>query len=310
MANQGQGPSFKTDVHRAKTQRWAEAKSYAYDGDDWGGYDEYDDYGAEEEEEEPVPSQTSTGLRQPGQASQTTRNFGEAGTSATTRRDRSDSFDRGDDQRALTKADAPHGFQGSSIQQSSGISAFQTNSPAPMGTSPFHTRSPSLGLNTNFSNAAHGLPFSGGQSMPVASPSGDYSSNAMRREMSPSQPIQPHFSPESPQLSGSGSVAQFPPRKSSLSQTSSTSPTISRYEPPVASAAVQSTAVHELGTGQPSPVQKLPTFIRPADIYKRMEAERERERRSLDQTQPTMDAVERSGSNQSAKPAQDFTGPQ
>lgn len=42
----GQGaPSFKTNVNRAKTKRWVEAKSYTYDGDDWGEADEYDEYG-------------------------------------------------------------------------------------------------------------------------------------------------------------------------------------------------------------------------------------------------------------------------
>ncbi|ODH49139.1 hypothetical protein GX48_04757 [Paracoccidioides brasiliensis] len=40
----GQGPSFKTNVHRQKTKRWVNAKSYAYDGDDWGDCgDIYDD---------------------------------------------------------------------------------------------------------------------------------------------------------------------------------------------------------------------------------------------------------------------------
>ncbi|EEH35637.2 hypothetical protein PAAG_06684 [Paracoccidioides lutzii Pb01] len=40
----GQGPSFKTNVHRQKTKRWVNAKSYSYDGDDWGDCgDEYDD---------------------------------------------------------------------------------------------------------------------------------------------------------------------------------------------------------------------------------------------------------------------------
>ncbi|KAJ9257214.1 hypothetical protein DTO195F2_5556 [Paecilomyces variotii] len=48
----GQPISFKTNVNRAKSKRWVEAKSYSYDGDDWGSDDEYDD---EEEEEPPVP---------------------------------------------------------------------------------------------------------------------------------------------------------------------------------------------------------------------------------------------------------------
>lgn len=38
--------SFKTNVNRSKTRKWAEAKNYSYDGDDWGGYDPYDEYGS------------------------------------------------------------------------------------------------------------------------------------------------------------------------------------------------------------------------------------------------------------------------
>ncbi|KAL2866996.1 uncharacterized protein BJX67DRAFT_110337 [Aspergillus lucknowensis] len=35
--------SFRTNVNRAKTRRWVEAKKYSYDGDDWGE-DEYGEY--------------------------------------------------------------------------------------------------------------------------------------------------------------------------------------------------------------------------------------------------------------------------
>ncbi|OJD17573.1 hypothetical protein AJ78_02324 [Emergomyces pasteurianus Ep9510] len=38
----GQPPSFKTNVNRQKTKRWVNAKSYAYDGDEWGDSDEYE----------------------------------------------------------------------------------------------------------------------------------------------------------------------------------------------------------------------------------------------------------------------------
>lgn len=50
--------SFRTNVNRAKTKRWVEAKKYTYDGDDWGE-DEYGEY--EYDDEPPVPQ-----LQQPG----------------------------------------------------------------------------------------------------------------------------------------------------------------------------------------------------------------------------------------------------
>jgi hypothetical protein len=53
--NTGQPVNFHTNVNRAKTKRWVEAKSYAYDGDDWGDGDEYDD----EEDNDPAPQSAS-----------------------------------------------------------------------------------------------------------------------------------------------------------------------------------------------------------------------------------------------------------
>ena len=68
-----QQPNFKTNVNRAKTKRWVEAKSYSYDGDDWGDADEYDEYGGYDEPAPPPPK--PTGLRQRGQsATQSTQN--------------------------------------------------------------------------------------------------------------------------------------------------------------------------------------------------------------------------------------------
>ena len=61
----GQPTSFKTNVNRAKTKRWVEAKSYSYDGDDWGDVDDYDEYGGYDE---PPPPSKPTGLRQRGQS--------------------------------------------------------------------------------------------------------------------------------------------------------------------------------------------------------------------------------------------------
>lgn len=60
-----QPTSFKTNVNRAKTKRWVEAKSYTYDGDDWGEVDDYDEYGGYDE---PQPPPKPTGLRQRGQS--------------------------------------------------------------------------------------------------------------------------------------------------------------------------------------------------------------------------------------------------
>ena len=59
--------SFKTNVNRQKSRRWVEAKTYAYDGDDWGDADEYDDYQAPQQQQQP-PAPRTTGIRQRGQS--------------------------------------------------------------------------------------------------------------------------------------------------------------------------------------------------------------------------------------------------
>lgn len=68
-ANPGSGkppPSFQTNVNRAKTKRWVEAKSYSYDGDEWGD-DEYDEYDPSPPPPPPLPTARATGLRKPSQ---------------------------------------------------------------------------------------------------------------------------------------------------------------------------------------------------------------------------------------------------
>ncbi|KAI6814525.1 hypothetical protein KC327_g11075 [Hortaea werneckii] len=42
--------SFKTVPGRNRTQKWTQAKTYNYDGDEWGGYDPYDEYGDYDEQ--------------------------------------------------------------------------------------------------------------------------------------------------------------------------------------------------------------------------------------------------------------------
>lgn len=61
----GQPTSFRTNVNRAKTKRWVEAKSYSYDGGDWGEVDDFDEYGGYDEPQNPPKP---TGLRQRGQS--------------------------------------------------------------------------------------------------------------------------------------------------------------------------------------------------------------------------------------------------
>lgn len=82
--------SFKTVPGRHRTQKWNKAPSYNYDGDDWGGYDPYDEYGGEERPAPPppMPSQVPSGAI----------------------RGRKSSFDRGDDTRQFSAPAATSSF--------------------------------------------------------------------------------------------------------------------------------------------------------------------------------------------------------
>jgi len=61
----GQGPSFKTDIHRNKTKKWVEAPRNDYGGDDWGVADEYNEYGTYDEDETPQAPQAAAAPQLP-----------------------------------------------------------------------------------------------------------------------------------------------------------------------------------------------------------------------------------------------------
>jgi hypothetical protein len=91
---QGQAPSFKTNVNRAKTKKWVEAKAPSYGGDDWDDYDEEDEYGIEAARDAPLPPLPG---QHPG------RSFTQP-ISPAVRADRRNSFDTGDERRAFSSA--------------------------------------------------------------------------------------------------------------------------------------------------------------------------------------------------------------
>lgn len=77
--------SFKTVPGRNRTQKWSKAPTYNYEGDDWGGYDPYDEYGGPDEEPPPpMPTQAPYSAQQ-GKP-----------------RGRQHSFDRGDETRQFS----------------------------------------------------------------------------------------------------------------------------------------------------------------------------------------------------------------
>lgn len=127
----------------------------------------------------------------------------------------------------------------------------------------------------------------GGPAQQASGPSYEEHFNPQQqRDFSPTAlppPLQTRFS-QVPAEIISVPNTQFPPRKSSISQVES--PTATSPRP-------------RTGSSSDKP---LP-FIRPADIYKRMEDERVRERASLDSSRPSLDSL-------SSRPRDDPASPQ
>lgn len=222
MAGRGNPISFKTNVNRNKTQKWQQAKTYNYDGDDWGGYDPYDEYAYDDAPPPPMPQQQQ---QPPSQQYGQPMGYGRPPS-------RKHSFDQEDERRNFSAGPVMYGAG----SRSSG-------SPA----------------RSNVSG-------------------GEY--NDGRPRSRPRDFTNPEQVPPPLAMRGSPGPAGFPPRKSSVS---SGSPA-----PEVA----------------PMPAKKeekelpIPPMIRPSDIYKRMEAEREKERQSQEGSRPSMDSLQKEAQQQ------------
>ncbi|KAK5015075.1 hypothetical protein LTR39_002808, partial [Cryomyces antarcticus] len=304
----GQPPSFKSNVNRAKTKKWVEAKSYSYDGDDWGEYDEYDEYGADNE---PPPLPEPTSSRQPGQTVGSTepgRSFTNPLSASNILPRRTNSFDAGDERRAfsselpsssLSRTQPPSLDTGNIATSSGGVPPIAK---VPQYQQPYGQRLSEHQHVPSSSNMGTG-PEPGSDQRNVSYDSqSQFGFSGMsntqpvdfqqRRDFSPSAlppPLHTRISPAPPSATSSPAGARFPPRKSSIGL--QTSPTA--QAPILTSGPMQSTespTAPSRDRAPSDPGKPLP-FIRPADIYKRMQEERERERRSPDSEEPVMAAV-------------------
>ena len=335
--HQGGPPtSFKTNVNRAKTKRWVEAKSYTYDGDDWGDMDEYDEYAGYDE---PPPPPRPTDLRQRGQSASreqpgyghhqpSQHTYGNLGRqppaqqqygprSATnppyqqSQLQRSGSFDQGDERRAFSAA-GPH--QGP--PPTSGMYQETPYAQGPVAMPLYHQSGEGLPhpnnyldiqdrpvqLDRNYHQSADNPPSpypeqqhrtsmgTRTQSMTSNNSTTDLQS---RRDFSPSAvppPLQTRDSP-SPQRSSEHQSLTRPPRKSSLGQQNNPEQLHARQVSMLPSGIDQEGRPAALRDRAGSDLDKPLPFVRPADIYRRMQEEKERERQSQDSSRPSMDVI-------------------
>ena len=366
-----QPPSFKTNVNRAKTKRWVEAKSYSYDGDDWGEVDDYDEYGGYDE---PQPPSRPTGLRQQGQSAtqaapgaytnqpdvyqspidsrqQGYRNLSGPASAQPQygeHRDlhRSDSFNRGDERRAFSAGGPQQGTAGQGDRPSyppqipqaqshatrfSQIEGINQSHPIPSSSGdyppgPHHPNQPAqsqpgparqpiqvqsrLSMDEQSPNSdqayspggsyrgvsyseqpRHTSIGSRAQSMTSNVSSQDFHN---RRDFTPSAvppPLQTRGSPSPQSASDSQSSARHPPRKDSLSQHGLTNPPyLSQLTPMPAKTDREDDAPLMRERAGSNTSKPLP-LVRPADIYKRMQDEKEKERQSQESFRPSIDLI-------------------
>ena len=354
-AASGHPTTFNTNVNRAKTKKWVEAKSYSYDGDDWGDVDDYDEYGGYDEPE-PAPEPKPTGLRQRGQsASQMPKdpyanrqdpyqspvdarihgNLGgptgqqqQYGSRSVTSPHvqpsgirRMNSFDPEDERRAFSAGGPPQSIGNTRSEtripsqhshgQNVAAHDFQPEQkhpdqrphgqPSPAQTSVQTPHRPSIdgaakydGQPQQQSGSYHNThpdqprqPDTGGRTRSMASTNSalDFQN---RRDFSPSalpQPLQTRGSPSPHSMSS----PSHPPRKSSMSQEAAPAVPFGAQTPPVTGKG-DTENVSSSNDRAASGGKALP-FVRPADIYRRMQEEKERERQSQESARPSMDTL-------------------
>ena len=356
----GQGPAkYTANVNRAKTKKWVEAKSYSYDGDDWGEVDDYDEYGGYDEPE-PAHAPKPTGLRQQGQSAtqrpQETpearpkfyqspvedRQYGIIGGAPTQRQQqlhgaqslsyaqpqqqpgmaRPRSFDRDDEQQAFSAG----GSQRSSLNldytppapQGQNISAddFQSQpqlqnflsqpDPSPARPALYGSGRTSMEGQAKYGekaqspsgNSRRGPSIDQARQINMDSRTQSLTSNnsatdfGIRRDFSPSAMPPPLQTRGSPSIPGPEPyTSSRPPRKSSLGQGGEPAQSFpaEALPIPITKDREEDTAPARERAGS-STAKSLP-FVRPAEIYRRMQEEKEKERQSQESSRPSMGAI-------------------
>ena len=345
--------SYKANVNRMKTKKWADAKPADYGGDDWGDDDEYD--------QPPPPISKPTGLRQQGQGLQSgppsastpidnKKTYGElpplpSAPAASSSRPRVNSFDADDEKRnfsngtvrqpspsaqtapgpatrfsqitgipstrvpsgppalSITTQTLPQQDGSAGPRKASQIVSPLSGSPHPdiLLPGPGRTNTGDSGpafsgpsrINTGESGSVYSQPSD------IRTPSSDYQA---RRDFSPTAVPAPlsttraSASPAPQSATDTPSSTRFPARKSSLSQ--STVPDLSQTAPPTQETPTtkpwvggRSASPGASARSPSTPTGKALPFIRPADIYRRVEEEKEKERQSMDSSRPSMDSI-------------------
>lgn len=161
---------------------------------------------------------------------------------------------------------APQPARRNSFEAGEERRAFSTSTPQPPHNAPYF----SAPAHQPYAHQAHDAPRQMGNRQASGAQSESSDTPQHRRDFSPSAmppPLHTKISPVPGSATGSPAQSRFPPRKSSIGQTDSPVPV------------------------SPSSSTKPLPFIRPADIYRRVEEERQRERASMESSRPSLDSL-------------------
>lgn len=291
MAAPGSYSAYKTNVGRSVTKKWKDANQINYDGDDWGDDDDngYDDHPA------PQPASADE-FRRPTWDRHSNRSFtnpipaSHAPPPAPSQNYNRPSFDRGDEQRSFSSGP---GFN--SAYPSTQRDPFpEPQHDYDMSASAYRDQPP-LRLNTQgppppnaFRPGSRGrqYPSNHDSHSPLSAP-GVFSQQQRRSGSSgrppPGEIFQRYDSPRRPDSRGSNaSGRQFPPRKASLGPQSPDFIRTPANEPVATSSPA--------ATSPSADDRPIPAFVRPSDIYKKME-DMEKVRKSQESSRPSIDST-------------------
>ncbi|EME38695.1 hypothetical protein DOTSEDRAFT_57076 [Dothistroma septosporum NZE10] len=241
--NPGGPMSFKSNPQRNKTQKWVKAPTYDYEGDEWGGYDdEY--YGYDDPPPPPPPPQPQAPYQQ-GRP-----------------RDRTNSFDRGDEARQFSAPVVPHTSSAFPVYQE------QRRPSHDYGDGPRSAASGGRGSSDIPRSRSRPRDFTNPEQVPPP---------LSTRPGAPPMP-HPHASPTPNE--------RFPPRKSSMRGGTAEA----AAQAAEARAIAESVARPAVSADANDSEKPLP-FIRPSDIYKRIAERRASE--AEEGGRPSMDTLQR-----------------
>ena len=273
---------FKLNVNRVKSKKWTNADKVDYGGG-WGDDDSDDGY------DEPAPVSADNprhpAWNVPPNAYPSNRSVTNPSPSRSSQRP---SFDRGDERRHFSSAgnfDSPY--------PTTQRSPFAEVQPDLEPAGPNYGVHPALRLNTQdpgpmpqsgFPPGPRGRPYPPYEDVPMSAPGGYPQQRRSGSSNRPGVDPFPHYEiPMRPDSrSSQASQRQFPPRKQSLTQPTAPTDLIQGGHSPAVS--------HASGTAVPASApddRPAPTFIRPSDIYKRMNEEMEKARKSQESSRPS-----------------------